>query len=100
MAGAEETQAVLQGLVARFTASRGRLPDLTGLDWAWDHGWISAPEHEAAEAQHQAHAELCAALRNELAALRLRDPEGFAHALRASESLARAVTDIEMWRAP
>lgn len=54
----------------------------------------------AAEAQHQTHAELCAALRGELAALRLRDPEGLAHALQASETLARAVADIGSWRAP
>lgn len=100
MATAGGTQEQLEALVARFTSSRQRLPDLTGLDWALDHGWIPHSEHADAEAQHQAHAVLCAELRSELAAIRLRDPEGTTQHLSASDALARAVADMESWRAP
>lgn len=100
MASTAGTQGPLEALVARFAHSRQRLPDLTGLDWALDHGWITHAEHVGAEEQHQEHAVLCADLRRDLAAIRERDPEGYARGLAESAALAQAVADIEGWRVP
>jgi hypothetical protein len=100
MAMPSELQGILAGLGASFANSRGRLSDLRGLDWAWEHSWVTAAVREAAEQQHPQKAELCAELRGQLAALRQLAADEYARVLAQRAELARSIADIESWRAP
>lgn len=85
----------LRSLAARFEASRAALPDLTGLDHAFDHGWIDAAEHEAAEQRHRDHSALCVELRSEVARLRARDAAAYAEAIAGDPALAASMNALD-----
>lgn len=46
--GKTEFQSRVEAIIDRFAEIDGRYPDLTGIDWAWEHDWISREEYEQA----------------------------------------------------
>jgi hypothetical protein len=46
---AAEIEREIRRICERLTAINKDMPDMTGMDWASDHGWISQDEWQAAE---------------------------------------------------
>jgi hypothetical protein len=38
----------MKTVVERFAELRAQYPDLSGIDWAWEHGWIPKEEYDQA----------------------------------------------------